>query len=225
MKMRELSRASGVPVPTIKYYIRAGLLEAGEHTSRNQADYGEKHVERLRLIRALREVGGLSVATIGEVLTLSTGTRGGTAAAMGQAMDAISRGEWRDGGEEIEEVRALAKEVRDRLRAEGWLFRAEAGALEGLARALIRGYEAFGEAPEVEGVVRYAGPAMEIARREFAGRQSGPLEEGDASVSWAVLGTMMFEPVILALRRLAHEHLAIEQLPADVREAVAGDEA
>lgn len=55
-------------MPTIKYYLREGLLAAGELTSPNQAHYGPGHERRLRLIRALLDVGGLSLAAIGEVL-------------------------------------------------------------------------------------------------------------------------------------------------------------
>jgi DNA-binding transcriptional MerR regulator len=66
--MAQLSEATGVTVPSIKYYLREGLLAAGERTSANQASYGDKHVARLRFIRALIDVGGLSVATAGEVL-------------------------------------------------------------------------------------------------------------------------------------------------------------
>ncbi|NUU20331.1 MAG: MerR family transcriptional regulator, partial [Streptomycetaceae bacterium] len=62
MRIAELSRATGVPVPTIKYYVREGLLPPGELTSRTQAQYGDAHVRRLKLVRALVEVGGVSVA-------------------------------------------------------------------------------------------------------------------------------------------------------------------
>ena len=68
MRIGELSRRTGVPVPTIKYYVREGLLPPGELTSPNQAAYGETHERRLRLIRALLDVGGLKVAEIADVL-------------------------------------------------------------------------------------------------------------------------------------------------------------
>ncbi|MGB8946164.1 MAG: MerR family transcriptional regulator, partial [Streptomyces sp.] len=68
MRIGELSRRTGVPVPTIKYYVREGLLPPGELSSPNQAHYGETHERRLRLIRALLEVGGLKVSAIAEVL-------------------------------------------------------------------------------------------------------------------------------------------------------------
>ena len=35
MRIAELSQTTGVPVPTIKYYLREGLLPSGELTSPN----------------------------------------------------------------------------------------------------------------------------------------------------------------------------------------------
>jgi len=66
--MSELSTATATPVPTLKYYLREGLLPAGERTSPNQAQYDDTHVERVRLVRALLEVGGLSVAQAATVI-------------------------------------------------------------------------------------------------------------------------------------------------------------
>jgi DNA-binding transcriptional MerR regulator len=68
MRVSELARAANVPIPTIKYYLREGLLAPGRRTSPNQARYGAGHVRRLKLIRALGEVGGLSIAGTKEVL-------------------------------------------------------------------------------------------------------------------------------------------------------------
>ena len=42
--MGELSRRSGVPIPTIKFYLREGLLPPGVATAANQADYDEEHL-------------------------------------------------------------------------------------------------------------------------------------------------------------------------------------
>ncbi|MCT2583975.1 MerR family transcriptional regulator [Actinophytocola gossypii] len=69
MRIAELSQRTGVPIPTIKFYLREHLLPPGELTSPNQAQYGETHVHRLRLVRALVEVGGLSISATREVLT------------------------------------------------------------------------------------------------------------------------------------------------------------
>src|ERR1700716_3643889 len=68
MRMAELSAESGVPVATIKYYLREGLLSPGELTSPNQARYDDAHVRRLKLVRALLDVGGLSIADVRDVV-------------------------------------------------------------------------------------------------------------------------------------------------------------
>ncbi|WP_439658219.1 MerR family transcriptional regulator [Lentzea sp. HUAS TT2] len=68
MRVGELSRRSGVSLPTIKYYLREGLLQAGKPVHRNQAEYDDDHVTRLRLVRALLDVGGLSISAVKDVL-------------------------------------------------------------------------------------------------------------------------------------------------------------
>ncbi|MEU4065114.1 MerR family transcriptional regulator [Streptomyces wedmorensis] len=69
MRIAELSRATGVSTATIKYYIREGLLPSGLLTSSNQARYTEDHVHRLRLIRALLDLGGLTISRIRSIVT------------------------------------------------------------------------------------------------------------------------------------------------------------
>ena len=70
MRMQALSAASGVPVSTIKFYLRDRLLPAGRPTALNQAVYGPEHVARLRLIRVLVKVGGLSTETVRAIVAL-----------------------------------------------------------------------------------------------------------------------------------------------------------
>jgi DNA-binding transcriptional MerR regulator len=60
-------------VATIKYYIREGLLPAGTTISATQAEYDSAHVDRLRLIRALVDVGRLSITTVRELLATLDG--------------------------------------------------------------------------------------------------------------------------------------------------------
>ncbi|MEU1228883.1 MerR family transcriptional regulator [Streptomyces sp. NPDC005828] len=69
MRIAELSRVGGVSTATIKYYIREGLLPSGRLTSSNQARYTEDHVHRLRLIRALLDLGGLTISSIRDIVT------------------------------------------------------------------------------------------------------------------------------------------------------------
>lgn len=55
LKMSGLVEASGVPAPTIKHYLREGLLPEPVRTSRNMAWYRPETVERIRLIKRLQE--------------------------------------------------------------------------------------------------------------------------------------------------------------------------
>src|ERR1700683_1550033 len=71
MLMAELSRRSGVPVATVKYYLREGLLPPGVTTSATRAEYGQAHLRRLQLIRALVEIGEVPVAAIRKILAVA----------------------------------------------------------------------------------------------------------------------------------------------------------
>ena len=68
MRISELAETTGVPVHTLKYYLREGLLMPGEATSRTRAEYGAQHVERVRLVRALVEHGGVGIAGVRAIL-------------------------------------------------------------------------------------------------------------------------------------------------------------
>ena len=68
MRLAELSERSGVSTATIKYYLREGLLPPGRRVNATTAEYDEEHLRRLRLVRALIQVGRVPVATAREVL-------------------------------------------------------------------------------------------------------------------------------------------------------------
>jgi len=71
MRISELSKQAGVPVATIKYYLREGLLPPGERTKVNQAQYGDEHLTRLVFIRGVMAVGRASIATIRDMLAVA----------------------------------------------------------------------------------------------------------------------------------------------------------
>src|SRR5678809_1285309 len=69
VKMAELSRRSSVPAPTIKHYIREGLLPGPEvRTSRNMAYYDAQLAARIRVIKSLQAERFLPLRVIGELL-------------------------------------------------------------------------------------------------------------------------------------------------------------
>ncbi|MEV7211825.1 MerR family transcriptional regulator [Kitasatospora cineracea] len=68
MRLADLGERSGVPLATVKYYLREGLLPPGRRINATRAEYDESHLRRLRLVRAMIQVGRIPVATVREVL-------------------------------------------------------------------------------------------------------------------------------------------------------------
>jgi DNA-binding transcriptional MerR regulator len=75
LRMRELAEASGVPAPTIKHYLREGLLPEPVKTSRNMAYYPPEFVDRIKLIKRLQEERYLPLKAIKDVLDLRERSR------------------------------------------------------------------------------------------------------------------------------------------------------
>lgn len=70
LSIGKLSAATGVKVPTIRYYEQIGLLPEAERSSGNQRLYGTKAQERLAFIRHARDLG-FPLDAIRELLSLS----------------------------------------------------------------------------------------------------------------------------------------------------------
>lgn len=69
MTIGALALATGVKIPTIRYYEQIGLLPRAERTEGNQRRYGRPERERLSFIRHARNLG-FSVEDIRELLAL-----------------------------------------------------------------------------------------------------------------------------------------------------------
>lgn len=66
----ELAKASGVKVPTIRFYEQIGLLPAAPRTEGNRRFYGTATTQRLAFIKHARQLG-FSVEAIRALLDLS----------------------------------------------------------------------------------------------------------------------------------------------------------
>lgn len=66
----DLSRATGVKVPTIRYYEQMGLLSHAERSEGNQRRYSNEERERLAFIRHARDLG-LTIDAIRALIDLS----------------------------------------------------------------------------------------------------------------------------------------------------------
>ncbi|WP_338700504.1 MerR family transcriptional regulator [Streptomyces sp. Q6] len=200
MRIGELARRTGVPVPTIKYYSREGLLPAGERTSPNQVAYDDGHVRRLKLIRAMLEVGGLSIAAARDVLAEVDSPHRTVHGALGVAQSAVTRSASERGGQEDWE-RAEA-EVSELVRRHGWTAKPENPGWQSLVQIVVT-YRDLDRGDLLVLLDKYAAAAGELASAELAALAHAPSTDG--KVEGVVLGTVLGDAAMSALRRIAQE--------------------
>lgn len=199
MKISELSERSGVPVATVKFYIREGMLPRGESVSATRAEYGDEHLARLRLIAALADVRGLPLSRVHDILALVDAPAGDPIDTLGRAVGALPP--YVDGDrDDYPRARAAIAEL-------GLTYDPDFTAVPQLDEAL-RALEGAGLDASPAVLRRYADAMKQVAAAEIAPVSSMTLDE---AVPYAVLGTALYEPVMLALRRLAHHHLLVER--------------
>jgi DNA-binding transcriptional MerR regulator len=114
--MGELSEASGVPAPTIKHYLREGLLPEPVKTSRNMAYYPPEFVDRIKLIKQLQEERYMPLRAIKAVLDEDPGRARALVELEDRILDRALAGErTRTSAAEVRERYGVPKEVLDRL--------------------------------------------------------------------------------------------------------------
>ncbi|MBB3065900.1 MULTISPECIES: Cu(I)-responsive transcriptional regulator [Limibacillus] len=69
MRIGEVSRRTGVPSKTIRYYEEIGLIDAASRTISGYRDYGHHELETLRFISRARGLG-FTVAQVEDLLAL-----------------------------------------------------------------------------------------------------------------------------------------------------------
>lgn len=210
MRISELSLATGVPVATIKFYMRECLLPAGDPVTSTLADYGHAHVQRLRLVRALIDVGGLSVAATAEVVRALDKQGVAMHDVLGAAHHALSRPVPRETnltGNELAEARHTVDTL---IAARGWAVNPSAPARQRLARAIAT-LRRLDLAADPDTLGHYADAADGLAAYEVATVPEAPRE---AAALHVVLGTVLYEPVLTALRLLAHEAASARRFAA-----------
>lgn len=202
MRLAELSERSGVPTATIKYYLREQLLPPGHRITATQSDYGEEHLRRLRLVRALIQVGKMPVATAREVLAAAEDESLDHNTRLGAAVWALPHGPAPDPDDP---ATAAAREVADAvIRRAGWRYGLRTRDDSPPYRMLLNAVAALarlGYPHSVEDLLPYARLAAELAVTDLdlVETYATPAEQVEAAVALTVL----YEPVLLSLRRLA----------------------
>lgn len=206
MRMAELSAESGVPVATVKYYLREGLLPPGERTSPNQARYSAAHVQRLRLIKALTDVGGLSLASAGNVLAAIDGD-----ATPHDTMGVVQKELAGEPPAVSDEAAAWATALlEDLARRYGWEWhgpehRTVGNLVAALATAKELGHEEL--AGRLDEYVRLALAVAELDVEVVTG-----LTSFDRIIEAGLIATVLGDRIFIGLRHLAQEYVSREVL-------------
>lgn len=206
MRMRELSQRSGVPVATIKYWIQEGLVAAGTPTAPNQATYTEAHLERLRVIVALREGAGLGVAALRRVFQIIDGAEDSEEHYLTTAIRALTEpATGAHPGAEPGPGHDDAARLVDGLVADlAWDVDEDSAGRADLVRAVVAVRRWMpGLIDEPTDLVPFAAAMRDLADTEIPAAYD-PHGDPQRLLTYAVLGTALFEPVILALRKLGH---------------------
>jgi DNA-binding transcriptional MerR regulator len=194
MWIAELSQRTGVPVATIKYYLREGLLPPGEAVGATRSRYDETHVRRLRLIRALVEVGGLSLSRVRDVLAEVDEESRELHEVLGAAHSAL-----------VPEPPAVSTESKERvdrlIKDQGWLVY-EGSADRALLAGALDALADVGHRFDDETLHAYAQAAQQVADTDVAHL---PVGDRSRTVEAVVVVTALGGPVLLTLRRLAQE--------------------
>ena len=192
-----LSRRSGVPVATIKYYIREGLIRSDQDPG---AEGAQAVVDQIQLIRGLVHVVGLSIRQVRQILALVRDPELSPAALMTGATVTLPL----TGPRAADVDEAELEGARAALAAVGFDDLPDAPYATQLLAAIALADEC-GIGLDAELLAAYAGAARACAAADFAHL---PLDSPSRQTQAAVLGTVIYEPVLLGLRRLAHRELA-----------------
>ncbi len=199
MWMAELASRSGLSVATIKFYLREGLLHAGEATGATRAKYDSSHVRRLRLIRSLTDVAGLRLDTVRQVLE-DMERADSWHEAVGSAHTRLAATHGPPASE------TGRRRVDELLARQDWTLGADNPQREVLARSLDALDDL--EHPISDDLLDLYAEAMRpVASYEV---QSVRSPDRELSAESAVIGTLLQEPVLLAVRRIAQENASRE---------------
>lgn len=210
--MSELSAATATPVPTLKFYLRERLLHSGERTSPNQSQYDETHVERVRLVRALLEVGGLSVAQAATVIAaLDADLPLSSVFGVAQRAVSIPSSIATDDAEADPVPSVGASRVAELCERHGWRVYPNNPGLA-LAARVLNTYAELGVDVITDEVLEpYAEAADIVAAADLAAVGAAPSEVEMTTV--VAVGTVLGDALFAGLRRIAQEAESFRRFP------------
>lgn len=206
MKISDLADRSGTSVATIKYYVREGLLMQGERVGGNRTDYSEAHLHRLRLIRAMLEIGNLSVDTVSRVLVALEATEAPLVHTFEIAQAALAGST--TSPPPAPSADALARIDALRKRTPDWLAVVD-NVGQNIAAAAIDAFDRAGHSLPDSYLDGYARGAQHTATADLDLVQAQGSREDMAEIM--VVGSVLGDPLAQGLRRIAQAAVSAER--------------
>lgn len=206
MWISELSERTGIPVPRIKYYIREGLLARGAGNEAKRAEYDESHVRRLRLIRALVTVGGMSIAHARMVLDEIDEPPAAPMDQLGIVFGALAESASVTDDEYHREAQRRLDAV---IETRGWRPAADDPARLSIITAMATMIE-LGHGRMLDHLDVYAKAAEQVAVADL--ESIAGADDLTTILERSIVGSLLGEVFIRGLRRLAHGQIAARMI-------------
>ena len=211
MRVSELADRTGVTIASVKYYIRIGLLHPGVAQSATRAEYDESHVERVLFVRTLVDVGGLSIERITAVVAALDHPPAGRHERLGAAHEVLRA---RDRRPVSDSARRLVDAIVPTFLPPGLPADPDS---RGEARSpatltldqAITVAESSGCPIAAETLIAWAGAMRAVAQLDVVAdlAEAAPAE----SLKDVIVGNVLTDPILIALRRVAQERLSAER--------------
>ncbi|WP_431278033.1 MerR family transcriptional regulator [Leifsonia poae] len=206
MIISELADRSGTAAATIKFYVREGLLPVGERVGGNRTEYTDEHEHRLRLIRAMLEVGRLSIGSIRQVLDALDRPDAPIAETFEVAQRALARTTASDTAEPSTRSLGRVDALIDRA---GWAPECHDNVGRGIAAQAVDAFANAGYELPDSYLDAYADAARRVATADLIA--VGELADPSDMAELMVVGTVLGDTLSLGLRRIAQAQVTSER--------------
>ena len=202
MKLGEVARSAGTSTTAIKFWIREGLLPAGELRNRTTAVYGVQHLERIALIQMMRSELGATISEIKALTTLIDDAASGPIDVM-RACQLIMSGPHLEDTEQ-----RFTEQVQETIDRAGWpsipsvAARALAAALATSARA--------GFVYDTDQLVKYAQALDPLADQDISAIR--PDATLDVLAHNMLVASAAQNRLFAAMNQLAHTSVAVRRM-------------
>ena len=210
MKISQLCDRAGITPSTLKYYVREGLVAEGARTGANQTSYDDSHLERVRLVRALIETGGLSISAARQVVAVLDSRVDSLAYAFEAAQHALDSPQPTHAAASDASRARIAQTVADR----NWVSSDDNPGLD-IAARVLDGLAAIGFEPPQSYLDAYAAAADTIAKADLASLKTR--DNPDSIAELMVVGTVLGDALLAGFRRLAQQNETSSVFPTPAR--------